>query len=98
MKFVELRRHTDSDGDALTPKGVETAVEIGRATEHTYEVMVSSGAQRATQTAACILAGSDQRVPLGVIVDEGFRSENEARWREIYSRTGSGELSSFLEA
>ena len=98
MRFVELRRHTDSDGDALTSKGVEAAVEIGCAKENLYDVVVSSGAQRATQTAACILAGLNQRVQLGVIVDEGFRSEQEDRWREIYSSTGSGDLGSFLEA
>lgn len=29
MRFIEVRRHTDNDGDALTPEGVRAAEEIG---------------------------------------------------------------------
>lgn len=94
---VELRRHTDNDGDVLSPEGVEAAVAIGARLEGPYQVVVSSGAQRATQTAACFLAGgatSDR----GVVVDERFRSEHEDRWREIYSDRRPGDIAGFREA
>ena len=51
-RYVELRRHTDSDGDALTDEGVRAALDIGRGLAGRYELLVSSGAQRATQTLA----------------------------------------------
>lgn len=73
-KEVELRRHTDNDGDVLTPDGVVAAVGIGRRLEGTYQLVASSGAQRATQTVACLLAGLAELVPGGVIIEEGLRS------------------------
>ncbi|TMF24760.1 MAG: hypothetical protein E6I31_03255 [Chloroflexi bacterium] len=51
MKTVELRRHTASDGDRLTPEGIAAAVQIGSRLEAPYDLLISSGAQRATQTA-----------------------------------------------
>ena len=42
-KVVELRRHTDNDGDALTADGVRAALEIGTRLEADYTVLVSSG-------------------------------------------------------
>src|SRR5438094_10628998 len=80
MKTVELRRHTASDGDRLTPDGIAAAVEIGSRLEAPYDLLISSGAQRATQTLASFLAGSGQRSPGGVTVDESFRSALEERW------------------
>src|SRR5438128_9853483 len=56
-KWVELRRHTASDGDVLTPDGIRAAVDIGNRLHDRYDILVSSGAQRATQTIACMLAG-----------------------------------------
>ena len=94
-KAVELRRHTDNDGDELTPDGVHAALEIGTRLQGGYELLVSSGAQRSTQTLACFLAGLSQRVPGGVIVERGLRSEFEGRWREIYAQTGTSDLESF---
>ncbi len=97
-KTIELRRHTSNDGDVLTSDGIAEAVEIGSTLTGPYDLAVSSGAQRATQTAACFLAALGTRVSGGVVVDEGFRSENEDRWREIYAETKKGDLGSFLEA
>lgn len=97
-KVVELRRHTANDGDVLTPEGVAAAVEIGRGLTGPYDLVVSSGAQRATQTAASFLAGLGRPVTEGVIVDAGFRSDHEERWREIYAETGRGDLEGFLVA
>jgi Flp pilus assembly protein TadB len=50
MKYVELFRHTDNDGDQLTPDGVSAAEAIGRdRLSPPYDAFVSSGAARATQ-------------------------------------------------
>lgn len=95
MRRIELRRHTDNDGDVLTPQGVETALRIGADLEGGYEVIVSTGAQRATQTAACFLAAGCGGVPGGVIVESGLRSDNEDRWKEAYQEAGSGDLEAF---
>ena len=94
-KAVELRRHTDNDGDVLTADGVRAALEIGACLHGGYELLVSSGMQRATQTLACFLAGLGQRVPGGAIVEPGLRTETEGRWREIYAETGKPDLESF---
>jgi broad specificity phosphatase PhoE len=97
-KAVELRRHTDNDGDALTPDGVHAALEIGTRLHGGYELLVSSGMQRATQTLTCFLAGLGERVPGGAIVEPGLRTAAEGRWREIYSQTGKPDLESFRAA
>jgi broad specificity phosphatase PhoE len=97
-KHVELRRHTDADGDVLTPEGVQAAIEIGSRLTGGYELAVSTGAQRATQTIACFLAGLGEKVPQGVVVEPGLRSDVEDRWRAAYEKAGSGELGSLREA
>src|SRR2546427_12821246 len=68
-KVVELRRHTDAEGDVLTASGVRVAVEIGRSIEGDFDLLISSGAQRATQTLACLLAGMGRTVAGGVAGD-----------------------------
>ena len=95
---IELRRHVDADGDVLTPDGVRAALEIGAGLRGPYQLAVSSGAQRATQTLACLLVASGQRVPGGVIVEPGLRSEHEDRWRAAYQRAGSGDLDALRRA
>lgn len=97
-KSVELRRHVESDGDVLTPTGVEAAVDIGSRLEGRYDLLISSGAQRATQTLACFLAGMGRSVPKGVMVDERFRSLVEDRWFAAYERAGAGDIESFRTA
>jgi hypothetical protein len=97
-KYVELRRHTDADGDVLTPDGVRAALAIGVDLKGGYEVAVSTGAQRATQTLACILAGLGEKVPRGVLIEVGLRSSVEDRWRAAYEKAGSGHLAALLEA
>jgi hypothetical protein len=97
-RFVELRRHTDNDGDLLTGDGVAAAVRTGGRLAGGYQVGVSTGAQRATQTLACFLAGLGQPVPGGVVVEAGLRSEQEDRWRAAYQRAGSGELEALRAA
>ena len=95
MKTVELRRHTASDGDRLTPEGIAAAVEIGSRLTAPYDLLISSGAQRATQTLACFLAGSGLRSPAGVTVDEGFRSTMEERWFSVARESGGRDIGAF---
>jgi broad specificity phosphatase PhoE len=97
-KTVELRRHTASDGDVLTPDGVAAALAIGERLDGAYDLLVSSGAQRATQTLACFLAGLGRRLSCGVTVDAGFRSTQEERWFDAAKRSGGGSLEAFLQA
>ncbi|MEE9205902.1 MAG: histidine phosphatase family protein [Acidimicrobiia bacterium] len=97
-RYVELRRHTDNDGDVLTADGVQAAVALGKSLSGSYQVIVSSGAQRATQTAACILAGLGEPVSDGVVVEPGLRSRMEDRWRAAYRAAGAGDLESLRMA
>jgi broad specificity phosphatase PhoE len=96
-KYVELRRHTDNDGDVLTEEGVKAALEIGSRLDGGYEIVISTGAQRATQAAACFLAALGQRVARGVVVEPELRSEVEERWKDAYEKAGSGTLAAFRE-
>ena len=95
---IELRRHTDDDGDVLTAEGVAAALEIGARLQGGYQLAVSTGAQRATQTLACFLAALGQRVPGGVVVEPGLRSQLEDRWRAAYQKAGSSTLDALREA
>jgi broad specificity phosphatase PhoE len=97
-KYVELRRHTDADGDVLTEDGVRAALSIGAGLEGPYHLAVSTGAQRATQTLACFLAALGEEVPGGVVVELGLRSTQEDRWREAYASAGSGALDAMRAA
>lgn len=97
-KEIEVRRHVDADGDVLTPEGVAAALEVGKRIAGDYHVAVSTGAQRATQTLACLLAASGSRVRAGVIVEPALRSELEDRWRAAYRKAGSGELGALSAA
>ncbi len=97
-KTVDLLRHTDSEGDALTEGGVRAAVALGGRLTGRYDLIVSSGAQRATQTLACLLCGSGKRVEGGAIVETGFRSAVEDRWREASKRAPGKDLEAFREA
>ena len=97
-KYAELRRHTDNDGDVLSPDGVRHALEIGATLRLDYDLLVSTGAQRATQTLACLLAASGRRVRGGVVVEPGLRSQVEDRWRAAYQAAGSGDLEALRSA
>ena len=97
-KEIELRRHTDADDDVVGAEGVAAALEIGARLRGGYQLAVSTGAQRATQTLACFLAALGERVPGGVVVEPGLRSQVEDRWRAAYQQAGSGALSALREA
>jgi broad specificity phosphatase PhoE len=94
-RTVELRRHTDNDGDVLSADGVRGAAEIGGRLAGGYQLAVSTGAQRATQALACMLAGLGETVPDGVVVEPGLRSQAEDRWREIAGQAAGKDLGAF---
>jgi broad specificity phosphatase PhoE len=91
-RSVELRRHTDNDGDVLTGDGVAAAMALGAGLGGGYRVAVSTGAQRATQTVGCLLAALGEPVPGGVVVEAGLRSEREDRWRAVAKEADGGDL------
>jgi broad specificity phosphatase PhoE len=91
-RSVELRRHTDNDGDVLTDDGVAAALRLGAGLAGGYRVAVSTGAQRATQTAGCLLAALGRPVPDGVVVEAGLRSEREDRWRAVAGEADGDDL------
>jgi broad specificity phosphatase PhoE len=97
-RYVELRRHTDNDGDALTEQGVRAALEIGQQLAGGYALLVSTGAQRATQTLACFACVLREPVTGGAVVEPGLRSQVEDRWRDAYQRAGSGDLAALRDA
>jgi len=90
MRYVELRRHTDNEGDRLTPQGVADAEAIGRdGLHHPYAAFVSTGAARATQMLQILRHAADQDdVP--ITVASGLRSSVEDRWREAAAAAGKG--------
>ena len=90
MRYVELRRHTDNDGDQLSEQGVADAEAIGRTGLHPpYAAFVSTGAERATAMLRILrrAAGQDE-VP--ITTETGLRSSVEDRWREAAKAAGKG--------
>jgi broad specificity phosphatase PhoE len=77
---------------------VRAALAIGARLGGNYDVVFSTGAQRATQTLACFLAALAEQVPGGVVVEPGLRSEAEDRWRSAYQAAGSGGLEALRDA
>ncbi len=90
MRYAELRRHTDNDGDALTDEGVADAETIGRERlSPPYAAFVSSGAARATQMLQILRAAAGQD-DVAIIEAPGLRSSVEDRWREAAQAAGKG--------
>ena len=90
MRYVELRRHTDNDGDRLTSQGVCDAERIGQDGLHPpYAAFVSTGAQRTTQMVEILrhAAGQDD---VAITVATGLRSSVEDRWRAAAKAAGKG--------
>jgi hypothetical protein len=91
MRYVELRRHTDNDGDRLSERGVADAEAIGRTGLHPpYALFVSTGADRATEMLRILRRAANQdEAP--IITEIALRSAVEDRWRE--SRQGGRQKS-----
>ena len=90
MRYVELRRHTDNEGDRLTPQGAADAEMIGRYGLHPpYAAFVSTGAARATQMLEILrhAAGQDDTP---ITVAAGLRSSVEDRRRQATKAAGKG--------
>jgi phosphohistidine phosphatase SixA len=90
MRYVELRRHTDNDGDKLSEQGVADAEAIGKTGLHPpYAAFVSTGAERATEMLRILrrAAGQDE-VP--ITTETGLRSSVEDRWREAAKAARKG--------
>jgi hypothetical protein len=88
MRYVELRRHTDNEGDRLTPQGAADAEMIGRGGLHPpYAAFVSTGAARATQMLEILrhAAGQDDTP---ITASPGLRSSVENRWRDAAEAAG----------
>lgn len=90
MRYVELRRHTDNDGDTLSTEGMRAAAALGETELNPpYTSFVSTGAQRATQMLEILrsAAGQDdvdiQQVP-------SLRSSVEDRWKSVAKAAGKG--------
>ena len=90
MKAIELRRHTDNDGDRLSEEGVRQAREVAGRLTPPYDLYVSTGAGRATQT---LEIWQEELAADSPIQDEvGLRSDHEDRWKDAYAKADSGEL------
>lgn len=89
MRYVELRRHTDNDGDRLTQQGVADAEAIGRELQPPYAAFVSSGAERSTEMLGILRAAVGQEeTPIEEAA--GLRSAVEDRWRDAAKAAGKG--------
>ena len=61
MRTVDLFRHTDNEGDALTAQGVQAAEQVAREQlTPPYNVFVSTGASRATQMLEILRRAANQ--------------------------------------
>lgn len=90
MRYVELRRHTDNDGDALTDEGRRAAEEIGREGLHPpYAAFVSTGAARTTEMLTILRRAAGQE-ELPIVEATGLRSAVEDRWRAAAKAAGKG--------
>lgn len=90
MRTVDLFRHTDNDGDALTPDGIREAEKLARAhLTPPYNAFVSTGAARATQMLEILRRAVNQEdVP--ILEERGLRSFVEDRWRDAAKAAGKG--------
>ena len=90
MRYVELFRHTDNDGDSLTAEGLAAAEAIGRERlSPPYVFFGSTGAHRAMQMVEILRRAARQEdVPVAVV--PGLRSSVEDRWRAAAAAAGKG--------
>jgi phosphohistidine phosphatase SixA len=90
MRYAELRRHTDNDGDRLSEQGVADAEAIGRTGLHPpYALFVSTGAERATEMLGILRRAAGQE-DSSIIRETALRSAVEDRWREAAKAAGKG--------
>jgi len=78
MERLELRRHAPREAtrDALSERGRALAEDVGRSRLEPYDVVFVSPAERAAETAAWILRGAGQQLPLGHAVIPGLAGQD----------------------
>jgi hypothetical protein len=90
MRYVELFRHTDNDGDALTSDGIAAAEQIGRERlSPPYVFFGTTGAHRATQMVEILRRAAGQE-DLPITDVPGLRTTVEDRWRAAAKAAGKG--------
>lgn len=90
MRYVELFRHTDNDGDALTGDGIAAAEQIGRERLNPpYAFFGTTGARRATQMVEILRRAAGQE-DVSLTDVPGLRSSVEDRWRAAAKAAGKG--------
>lgn len=90
MRYVELFRHTDNDGDRLSSEGIAAAETIGRERlRPPYAVFGSTGARRATEMVE-ILRRMVGQEDVSITEFVGLRSAVEDRWRSAARAAGKG--------
>jgi hypothetical protein len=90
MRYVELFRHTDNDGDSLTTEGIAAAEVIGRERlRPPYAFFGSTGAHRATEMAEILRRAAGQE-DVAITEVPALRSSVEDRWRSAASAAGKG--------
>lgn len=89
MRYVELRRHTDNDGDRLTDRGLADAEAIAGRLRPPYAAFVSTGARRCTQMLE-ILRSAARQDDVPIVEVPALRSSVEDRWRTAAKAAGKG--------
>lgn len=90
MRYLELFRHTDNEGDSLTSEGVAAAESIGRERlSPPYALFGSTGAHRADQMVEILRRAAGQE-DIRVTAVPGLRSSVEERWRAAAKAAGKG--------
>jgi broad specificity phosphatase PhoE len=90
MRYVELRRHTDNDGDRLSEQGVADAEAIGQTgLNPPYALFVSTGAERASEMVRILRRAAGQ-ADVPITIETALRSVVEDRWREAAKAAGKG--------
>jgi hypothetical protein len=90
MRYLELFRHTDNDGDSLTLEGVAAAESIGRERlSPPYAFFGSTGAHRADEMVEILRRAAGQE-DLPITTVPGLRSSVEDRWRAAAKAAGKG--------
>lgn len=84
MRYLEVRRHADADGDRLTEDGKKKAERVGRALPGGYLAVFTSPAKRAAETAAWFLRGLGQKLPPTHGVTEGLASPEPERVADAF--------------
>jgi hypothetical protein len=90
VRSLELLRHTDNEGDKLSPEGIAAAEAIGRENlTPPYALFASTGAGRATEMVEILRRIVGQHdVPVTEVRE--LRSSVEDRWRAAAKTAGQG--------